>query len=232
MLKWDIAARTSINVSTGLMEISSIDLSSKGDYLAGISSDGNVVVWNPSHSSDNFRIETTGKNISVVRFNPENNLLALGDSNGNVELWDIGLHKKISEVKADVSAIKDIRFNTTLKQMATSGEDKKIKIFNIKDPVNLTEPPVTITGYEGIVIVMQFSPDGQIIISGESGGNGDILGRPAQANYLVQGICKLVSRNLTQDEWNNYVGKDIPLEKACPEKSFNIKVEPITSINK
>jgi WD40 repeat protein len=232
VLKWDIAARTSINVSTGLMEISSIDLSSKGNYLAGISTDGNVVVWNPDHSSDNFRIETTGRNISVVRFNPENNLLALGDSNGNVELWDISLHKKISEVKADGSAINDIRFNTILKQMATSGNDKKIKIFNIKDPVNLTEPPITMAGYEGIVIVMQFSPDGQMIISGESGGSYDILSRPAHADLLIQGICKLVSRNLTQDEWNNYVGKDIPLEKACPEKSFNIKVEPITSFKK
>ncbi len=89
VLKWDIAARTSINVSTGSMEISSIDISSKGNYLAGISTDGNVVVWDPDRSSDNFRIETTGKNIKVVRFNPENNLLALGDSNGNVELWDI-----------------------------------------------------------------------------------------------------------------------------------------------
>ncbi len=232
VLKWDIAARTSINVSTGSMEISSIDLSSKGNYLAGISTDGNVVVWDPDHSSDNFRIETSGKNIRVVRFNPENNLLALGDSNGNVELWDISLHKKISEIKAYGSEIKDIRFNTILKQMATSGSDKKIKIFNIKDPYNLTEPPVTLAGYEGIVLVMQFSPDGQMIISGESGGSNDILGRPTHADYLVQGICKLVSRNLTREEWNNYVGKDIPIEKACPEKSFNIKVEPITSINK
>ena len=232
VLKWDIAARTSVNVSTGSMEITSIDISSKGNYLAGISADGNVVVWNPEQKPDNFRIETTGKNIKVVKFNPGNNLLAIGDADGNVELWDIELHKKLSEVKAHSGQINDIRFNTTLKQMATAGNDKKLKIFNINDPADLTEPPVTLTDNEGIVLVMQFSPDGQMIISGESGGGNNLIGRPSHVDYLVNDICNLVSRNMTQEEWNVYVGKDIPLEKTCQSKSFNIKIEPIKSINK
>jgi len=57
----------------------------KGNSLAGISADGNVIVWNPEQNSDNFRIETAGKHVKVVKFNPENNLLALGDADGTVE---------------------------------------------------------------------------------------------------------------------------------------------------
>jgi WD40 repeat protein/energy-coupling factor transporter ATP-binding protein EcfA2 len=232
VLKWDIAARTSVNVSTGLMEITSIDISSKGNYLAGISADGNVVVWNPGQNSDNFRIETAEKNIKVVKFNPENNLLAIGDADGTVELWDIDLHKKLSEVKAHSGQVNDIQFNTSLKQMATAGNDKKLKIFNIEDPTDLTEPPVTLSDNEGFVLVMQFSPDGQMIVSGESGGGNNLIRRPSHVDYLVHDICNMVSRNMTQEEWNVYVGKDIPLEKTCQNKNFNIKVEPITSINK
>ncbi len=232
VLKWDIAARTSTNVTTGATEITSIDLSSNGNYLAGISADGNVVVWNPEANSDNFRIETSGKNIKVIKFNPENNLLALGDISGNVELWDINLRKKISEVKAHSAQINDIQFNTILKQMATAGNDKKLKIFNIKDPADLTEPPVTLNDNEGIILVMQFSPDGRMIISGESGGSNKLISRPSHVDYLISDICNQVSRNMTQEEWNNYVGKDIPLEKTCRDKRFNIKVEQITSLSK
>jgi len=232
VLKWDIAARTSTNITTGSMEITSIDISSTGNYLAGISTDGNVVVWNPEHNSDNFRIETTGKNIKVIKFNPENNLLALGDINGNIELWDINLRKKISEVKAHSAQINAIQFNTTLKQMATAGNDKKLKIFNIKDPTDLTEPPVTLNDNEGFILVMQFSPDGQMIISGESGGSNKLISRPSHVDYLVSDICKLVSRNMTQEEWNNYVGKDILLGKTCPDKRYDIKVEPMKSLSK
>lgn len=232
VLKWDIAARTSINVGTGSMEITSIDISSKGNYLAGLSPDGNVVVWNPEHNTDNFRIETGGKNIKVVRFNPLNNLLALGDANGNVELWDIEMHKKISEVKAHEGQVNDIQFNAVLKQMATSGNDKKLKIYNIKDPADLSEPPVSLADNEGFALVMQFSPDGQMIVSGESACENNLLGRPSNADYLVRDICKLVTRNMTNAEWIAYVGKDIPLEKTCEAKNYNIKVEPVKSNSK
>jgi WD40 repeat protein len=232
VLKWDIAARTSINVATGSMEITSIDISSMGNYLAGISADGSVVVLNQEHNTENFSIETTGRNIKVVRFNPENNLLALGDADGTVELWDVNLRKKLSEVKAHGGQVNDIRFNTALKQMATSGNDKKLKIFNINDPADLTEPPVTLADNQGFVLVMQFSPDGQMIVSGESGGGNNVIGRPTHVDYLVSDICNMISRNMTQEEWNNYVAKDIPLEKTCQGKNFNIKVEPIKAMSK
>jgi WD40 repeat protein len=231
VLKWDIAARTSMNVSTGSMEIASIDISSKGNYLAGLSTGGDVVVWNQERNSDNFRIETAGKNIKVVRFNPENNLLAIGDADGNVELWDIELQKLLSKVKAHDGQVNDIQFNTVLKQMSTAGKDKKIKIFNIKDPTDLSEPPVMFADNEGFVLVLQFSPDGQMIISGESV-SGNLLSRPSNVGGLVQDMGNLVSRNMTPEEWNMYVGKDIPLEKTCQIKNYNIKIEPVKPLNK
>ena len=227
VLKWDIAARTSMNVSTGSMEISSIDISVNGNYIAGISKEGKVQVWNPEQKSDNFKIETAGKNITVVRFNPDNNLLALGDAEGSVELWDVILRKRVAEVKAHGGQVNDIRFNTALKQMATAGNDRKIKIYNINDPSDLTEPPVTLADNEGFVVVIQFSPDGQLILSGEAGGSNNVVSRPAHVDYLAMNMCSVVTRNMTQDEWNIYVARDIPLEKTCQQKNYNIKVEPI-----
>jgi WD40 repeat protein len=227
VLQWDIAARTNKNVATGSMEITSIDISSGGNFLAGIGADGNVLVWNPDHSTGNFKIETKGRNIKSVRFNPGNNLLAVGDGDGNVELWDIELQKKLSEVKAHDGQINDIQFNPALNQMATSGNDKKLKIFNIKDPADLTEPPVTFTDNDGFVLVMKFSPDGHMIVSGESGEQDNLVGRPTYADYLVNNICSIVSRNMTHEEWNSYVGKDIPFEKTCQDSNFNIKIEQV-----
>jgi WD40 repeat protein len=149
VLRWDLSARTSTDVTEGAMSITSIDVSFNGKYLAGINSNGGVVVWNEENKSDNFRIETTGKNIKVIRFNPENNILAIGDVSGNVEIWDINLRKKISEVKAHTAQVNDIQFNSKFKQMATAGNDNSLKIFNIKDITDLTEPPVNLTDNDG-----------------------------------------------------------------------------------
>lgn len=231
VLKWDIAARTSTNITSGAMQITSIDVSANGNYLAGLSNSGDVVVWNPEKNSDIFRIETANKNIKVIKFNPENNMLAIGDINGNVELWDINLRKKISEVKAHTAQINDIQFNPTLKQMATASNDKTIKIFNIKDPTDLTEPPITFADNDGFVLVIQFSSDGQMIVSGAYEGSDNLISRQTHVDYMIKDICNIVTRNMTQDEWNIYVGKDIPLEKTCQDKSYSIKVNAIIQEN-
>jgi WD40 repeat protein len=227
VLKWEIAARTYTDVTTGLTQITSIDISYNGKYLAGVKSDGTAVVWDPGKISDNFSIPTDGKNIKVVRFNPDKNVLALGDAEGNVELWDITLRKKISEVKAHTAGINDIRFNTKLNQMATAGGDKIIKIYNTRDLSDLTDPPVTLSDSEGFIFVIEFSQDSRTIIAGTSGGKDNLVSRPSHLEYMAPDICSYVSRNMNQDEWNTYVGKDIAYEKTCQGKSYNIKIEPI-----
>lgn len=229
VLKWDIAARTSVNVGTGASEISSLDISSNGNFLAGISTDGNVLVWSPGNNIDNFRIETTGKKIKVIRFNPDRNLLAIGDMDGKIEIWDVENQIKISEFRAHESQINDIQFNTKPNQLATTGNDKKIKIFSAGEGWNFSEPPIIFNDIDDFVMVMKFSTDGQLLISGGTGNN-NLLGRAANVEYLAGEIRSLVTRNMTAEEWNIYVGKDIPQEKTI--QNVNIKVEPRISVNK
>ncbi len=224
VLKWDLAARTSTNITTGAMAITSIDIASNGSYIAGISTDGNVLVWNPDSNSDSFRPQTSLKNIKVIRFNTDNSMLAMGDINGNIELWDVSKRVKISEIKAHAAQVNDIRFNTTLKQMATVSSDKTIKIFNTDD---LTELPITFNDTESFVLVIQFSPDGQLIVTGAYEGEKNLVSRPTHVDCLVKDICNNLTRNMSQDEWNTYVGKDIPLEKTCTDKSYSIKMDAI-----
>ena len=227
VLKWDLSARTNTSLTDGTMPITSIDVSFNGKFLAGINSNGGVVVWNEENKSETFRVPTTGKNIKAIRFNPGNNTLAIGDVSGTVELWDISMRKKISEVKAHTAQVNDIRFNNKLKQMATAGNDNSLKIFNIKDITDLTEPPINFSDYERFVMVIQFSPDGEIILSGSYSDRENLISRPAHVDNMVRDICTLISRNMTQDEWNIYVARDIPLENTCADKSYNIQVNPI-----
>ena len=219
-LKWDIASRTSENFADG---ITNIDISFNGKFMAGINTTGEAIVWNMDNRADNFRIAT--RNIKSIRFNSNNDILALGDVRGNVELWDVGQRRMITEVKAHDDQINDIRFNGRLNQMATASNDKSFKIFNMAD---LTEPPVALTDFEGLVTTLKFSPDGEFIISGSYEERNNLVSRPAHVDGLAGDICGIVSRNMTQDEWNIYVGRDIPLEKTCPEREQRIIIRPLT----
>lgn len=227
VLKWDLNGRTCINITIAGMNIHTADISSDGEFIAGISSEGNVLIWNPENSRDHFRLETDRKNISMVRFKPDDNILAVGDTEGFLELWDVGSKEKISSVMAHIGRINDIRFNNLYGQMATAGDDKCIKIYNLKYLPELSQPPVIIADNDGPVVELMFNGEGRYILSGTSSGKNNLVSRPVHTDFMTGDICTLVTRNFTPDEWQIYVGKDIPLQRTCSETEFRIRIREV-----
>jgi WD40 repeat protein len=225
VIKWEMATRTSTDVNSGAMKIISIDISSNGKYLAGLNPEGNVLLWDPESTSDNYRLPTDMKEIKSIRFNPDGNTLAIGDINGNIQIWDIAEREEITRVKAHTAQITDIQFNPVLKQMATASQDKTLKIYN--NLADLTEPPITFKDNEGFIIVIKFSPDGQLIVSGAWAGAQNLVSRPTHVDNLAKDVCTLVSRNMNEEEWRVYVAADIPLQKTCESTDYNIKVNVV-----
>ena len=97
----------------------------------------------------------------------------------------------------------------------------------LSDPADLSDPPVTLSDNDGFILVIDFSPDSRTLIPETSGGGENLVSRPAHADYIAAEMCNYVSRNMNQDEWNTYIGKDIAYERTCQGKSFNIKIEPV-----
>jgi WD40 repeat protein len=224
VLKWDLSARTSTDIATDMMQITSIDVSSNNKYLAGISDQGKGLVWNPEQGSEKFRIESPGKKIRNIRFKPNENKIAVGYDDGMVELWDISRREKISEFLAHDGEINDIRFNGRLSQMATAGNDGTMKLWDTDD---LLSPPVTFNDNEGLVIAFEFSSDGEVILSGSSGNLPKLTARPAFVDSFAADGCSYVTRNFTPDEWLAYVGKDITYEKTCSGADYKIKIREV-----
>ena len=224
VLKWNLMAKTSTDISTDKMQITSIDLSTNNKYLAGVSNEGQVLVWNPVGNSDRFRIETTGRVIRTVRFKPDEDRLAVGYNDGNVEIWDVAAKKRISEIKAHTAEINDISFNNKMLQMATAGNDGTLKLWDTQD---LTNPPISFNDNQGLVVTIEFSPDGQLIISGTNEGANNLIGRPTYADLLADEVCTSVTRNFTNEEWLAYVGKDIEYEKTCAGLDYNIRIREL-----
>ena len=130
----------------------------------------------------------------------------------------------LSEFRAHSGEIKNIRFNRYNEQMATSGDDETLKLWDTGDFIN---PTVCFKDNEGIVVGFEFSPDGDVIFSGSIGSKARIISRPAYADSFAADGCSYVTRNFTPDEWLAYVGRDITYEKTCPEAEFRIKIREI-----
>jgi hypothetical protein len=220
VLKWDIAARTSRDISDGSLKITSIDISGRNDFIAGVSDEGVVIVWNPDLKENIFSPDLGDRVVSSIRFEPETNILAIGDRDGIIELWDVEKRIKISEIRGHNARVSAISFNPEFSQMATSSYDRSIRIWNRDD---FTEPPITLSDNDDYVLTIEFSPSGDALVSATR--TGSIVSRAPHADILAENICLLVTRNLTPEEWSVYVGRDIEWEKTCLDKEMRIQIE-------
>ncbi|HOF20310.1 MAG TPA: hypothetical protein PLO24_03585 [Bacteroidales bacterium] len=227
VLKWDLNEKTCINITPAQINVHTADISPGGKFIAGITAEGSVTVWNPDDIQEHKWIQSERKNITVVRFRKDDRTLAIGNTEGFVELWDALSGKRLSGTRAHEGRINDIRFNEELNQMATAGNDSCIRIFDISDMAGLSVLPVVFADNGGTVTALAFSNNGQQIVSGIMGREMNLASRPASAGFMVQNICTLVTRNLTEDEWNTWVDRDIPREEACSDIDFSIKIREV-----
>lgn len=219
VLKWDIATRSGLDINPGQLRITSIDIC-RSNLIAGVSENGNVVVWDKDGMGETFRLDLGSRVVSSIRFEPETNVLAIGDRDGMIELWDIVKRVKVSEVKAHNARVSSISFNPNFNQMATASFDKSVRIWRRDD---FTEPPISFTDNDDYILSIGFSPSGDALVSASRAGT--VVSRAPHADILAENICMLVTRNLSEEEWSVYVGRDIEYQNTCPEKSVQIRIE-------
>ena len=59
-----------------------------------------------------------------------------------------------------------------------------------------------------------FTPDGQWVVSGSADGTARVW--PWRTEDLIEEACRRMPRNLTHEEWNRYIGPEIPYHPTCP----------------
>jgi WD40 repeat protein len=99
------------------------------------------------------------------------------------------------------------------KTLASGGADGTVRLW---DPARPEATPVILRGHEGGVLSVAFAPDGKRLASG--GEDGTVRLWAVGAETLADLVCMLVWRNLTLDEWSQFVGdpEQLPYQATCP----------------
>ncbi len=149
--------------------------------------------------------------INCLDISPDGKLLAIGRDRGDVILWNI-FQKKIERlISGHSSTVTDINFSPDSRLLLTTSRDKTARIWDLSDSRKL---PVLLDDHEDWVMTGSFDPSGTKVLTGSR--DKFIRTWPVQASVLAERACLHLTRNMTIEEWNEFVGVEIAYRRTCP----------------
>src|SRR5229473_610119 len=213
-----------LETSTG-KEISRLTL---GGPVRGValSRDGRFVATGSDDKTARVFEITTGKEISrliqsgwvvAVTFSPDGRLIATGSDDKTARVFETSTGKEISQLIPGGS-VTALAFSPDGRLIATGSDDKTTRVFETstgKEISQLTE--------EGIVYAVNFATDGRTILTADMlhdlttemlNGSVIVTRELLRVNDLIKEACSRLTRNLTPEEWAQYIGAGTP-QKTC-----------------
>ena len=212
--KWNFKTFESQVLINSDSKINAITISPDSKNVVVGTQNGKVKIYNISNVAlpDSLNIQDNNA-ITAVKYNIDGSWLTVGDTKGNITIWDTGKYGEIISIPAHRSRIYDLDFSPDNSLMASSSLDGTVKMW---DCSNLNNQPIELKDHESWVLSIAFSPDGRYLVT-TSNKKDRILIWPTKSEYIAPEVASRLDRDMTTDEWNTYVAKDVEYEKTSQE---------------
>jgi hypothetical protein len=211
ILLWDISSSSSSVVYNESNTVRALGLSPDGKFLAGGADDGRVLIWDIKNNQVVSFAGEDNNPIYAISFNYSGTSIATGDSKGNVKLWNPYSRKLIKNLKNHNARVVDIKFSSNSDFMVSSSYDGTAYIFDTR---YLNNPPIVIREPSTWILSVELSADNKRLMMATNKPD-FIITVPSQTKIMAEQLCSKMSRGLTTDEWNTYIGSDLKYEKPC-----------------
>ncbi|WP_298350037.1 WD40 repeat domain-containing protein [Runella sp.] len=160
-----------------------------------------------------------GSRVTALAFSPDGKKILTGNVAGVIYLWSfendkIIEHTGVSVVGRHNSSVSDIVFSPNGDLVATSSFDWSVHLFNY-DEITRQQQPIVIADFPNWVTGVRFTKDSKTLIA--YGADKTVRLWDINIRDLYNEALKKITRNLTIEEWNKYVGKDIEYAKILTE---------------
>lgn len=206
---WDLLTNEGTLIFESTAGINDMDVNPKGTHVAIVTSNKRVLVWKVGADKPTVLYEHS-QPLMAVTYDHEGEHIAIGDRTGKVVVLNQN-GQVIKTVNAHTSRILDLEFSPDNRLLASSGLDGVIRIWNVTDWNDL---PIEIRENQSWVEAITFSPDGKSLLSSSNDGN-LIYIWPIKTDHLIEEICQYLTRQLTEEEWEFYLGKDVKFREVC-----------------
>jgi WD40 repeat protein len=193
---------------TGL--IYGLAFSSAGGLLASGAQDGLIRLWDVQQRKLVLELKGHEEPISGLAFSPDGKTLASASVDRTVRLWDpkTGKQQVGSPLTGLADSLSGVAFDPEGKILAASGLEGRVFLWDLESRHSIG---IGLRG-TGEALNLAFHPNGKLLASGSD--QSVLLFDLHEEMWRSEG-CRIVGRNLSQDEWRKYLRRE-PYEKTCP----------------
>ncbi|MGH8906489.1 MAG: WD40 repeat domain-containing protein, partial [Egibacteraceae bacterium] len=144
---------------------------------------------------------------------PDGARIASASADRTVRVWDAVTGQQLGQpLTGHANWVYGVAFSLDGARIASTSDDRTVRIWEAATGQQLGQP---LTGHTRAVRGVAFSPDGTRIASASQ--DHTIRLWPLRLDAWVALACERVGRNLSQAEWDEFVGADTPYVRNCPE---------------
>jgi hypothetical protein len=172
-----------------------------------------ITLWDMAHSRPlSPTLAGYAGAANALAFSPDGRILVSGGNDTSLILWDVASHRPIHQpLTGHTNWVRTVAFSPDGQTLASGSEDGTVRLWDMT-----TRQPLGLPLFNGDLIwKVAFSPDGKLLAS--AGRNdGTILLWDLDPVFWQARVCRMVGRNLTLAEWQQFLG-DVPYRLTCAE---------------
>jgi WD40 repeat protein len=189
-----------------------VAFSRDGTMLASGMRNNKLVLWDVASGQSLGQLEGHKGPVQGLAFSPDGKTLVSGSGDGTLMFWDVAGRQALDQpLIGHTGAVETLAMSPDGTTLASGSADSRVILWDVASRQPLGQP---LTGHGNWVTTVAFSDDGKMLASGSR--DGTVILRSMSFESWPTRVCSTVARNLTPDEWRQYLG-DEPYRKSCPE---------------